>query len=448
MSRSDIAVKRQSNAKDPSSEPGKWWDFVPAFLNRNLLRRNPLPESCRRALVYSPNLGGHRHIYSKKVIDALTDAGLEVTFAFCGIQTDGKRRIFEPMNSPHVDALRQQSGVTMLDVSDRFPKDGGELAFIVNLQREHAIDYTLFIDGDALIPEFMAQLKPGAPRLLGRNYAIFILSEFFHIGSLRWRQFRNPKRRPFLKARAFHQFAFKHLDLLDGGLYSDECLVDSLRSPKCLHLPEVGHTPVAPSDDPAVQMFFGGVRERYAEFLARHPGKEVVLCFGDLEARKGFDFLVRLVADRPNLVLVRIGRIKPSYHHDWQTVLRREKILFEDRLFEFEHYINDQALMDVLFQSIDYLLLPYKTYYRTSSVMIQALSYGKPLLVSHVGLMRHRVEKNNLGRFFRDCNYDNFAEEFEKLRAERDSYTDSIQAYYTREFSQDAFAQTLAQTLE
>jgi glycosyltransferase involved in cell wall biosynthesis len=401
-----------------------------------------------RALVYSPNLGGHRHIYSKKVIDALRDLGVEVTFAFCGIETNAAKRHFVPMQSPHVDALERRGDVTMLNISDRFSAGVDELKLIVHLQEEQGVEYTLFIDGDVLIPAFLEQLKPGRPRLRGRNFAIFILSEFHHMGSLKWRQFRDPKRRPHLRAKLFHRHLFQRFHLLDGGLYSDECLAGAMKSPKCLHLPEVGHTRVEPSPDPKVREFFGDVRRRYAEFLARHPDKEVILCFGDLEARKGYDFLVQLVAERPDLVLVRVGRVKPSYHHDWQTVLSREKIQFEGRLFEFEHYINDQALMDALFESISYLLLPYKTYYRTSSVMIQALSYGKPLLVSHVGLMRHRVEKNRLGRFFRDCNYASFVSEFDTLRGELESYAESIRAYYDREFSADAFAQTLAQTLE
>lgn len=416
-------------------------------LNRFLLSRPNRPETLTRALVYSPNLGGHRHIYSKKIVDALESLGLEVVFVYCGILTDG-RRDFAPISSPHVAELENRKEVHAINVSDRLTRDTDELALIVELQREHNIDYTLFIDGDALTSIFLSQMKPRRPKLLGRNCAIFILSEFLHIASLKWRQYRIPARRPDLNRKLFHLFLFKHLNLLDFGLYSDEYVVQRAKSKKYVHLPEVGHAPVKSELSPEMARLLKSAMQSYKDFLGRHPDKEVILCFGDLEARKGYDFLVRLVEENPDLVLARVGRIKPSYRHTWDTVLKREHLLREDRIFEFEHYINDQEFIDTLFQSINFLLLPYKAFYRTSSVMTQAMSYTLPLLVSHVGLMRQRVEKDRLGRFFRDQNYDSFVEEFKLLRSDHASYTDSIRACYEREYAPEAIESALAETLE
>ena len=433
--------------KIPSAIGHPFWNAAFSTLGKAIPRRPKPGRPLERAMVYSPNVGGHRPLYSKKLVDALRNLGVqEIYFVYAGLQK-GAGGAFVPLESPHLKAM-DQAGVHMVDVADRFKSGIGELAFITGLQREHDIDYTLFVDGDALIGAFTRQLVPGAPKLIGRNCAVFILSEFFHRGSLSWRQARHPKRREELKHKYFHVYLLRHMDLLDGALFSDECFVRAAKSGKFLHLPEVGHARIPPDHDERKNRFFDEIERRYLEFLGRNKGKDVILAFGDLEMRKGFDYLLRLVKENPDLVLARIGRVKPSYRKTWEETLDLEQLAVEDRFFEVSHYINGQQLIDTLFNSVNYLLLPYKNHFRTSSVMIQALSYARPVLVPHVGLPRYRVERNRLGRFFRHLDYEDFAEEYAKLRKDHASYGDGIREYYEREFSDHVFENTLAKTLD
>lgn len=396
-------------------------------------------------IVYCPNIGGHRPVYSARFIDHYRDRGCQVYFIYCGILVSQKAQKLTPFESQYLEKYRDDPNVHLVCVRDELTRDTDELAFIVEQQRKFNAAITIFVDGDALMDVFWRQTQPGSPRLIGYNYAVIILIDFIYRKMSLSELWRQPVKREQWPHMMFHQYRLKHVDLIDGALCCDENLVDRMNSPRHFYLGDVCHVQPQPRNDSKRSEFFARTREELDQFLARNPDKEVILQFGELEPRKGFDFLLRLVTEEPDLVLVRTGRTKPSIKIEWKSLLAKENLRVEDRLFEVEMFIDDPQLIDRLFGSIPYLLMPYKNHFRTSIMMAQALSYNKPVLVPDIGLMPTRVRKYEVGRVFKHLDYKSFKNEWSKLRheARAGTYTDTIRKCYRLEFSDEAFEERL-----
>jgi glycosyltransferase involved in cell wall biosynthesis len=402
----------------------------------------------KNVLVYSPNIAGHRHAYSAQLIDYYLRQGFEVYFAYHGFIThNAGKKSYVQRDSKFLEAYSKIKGVHILQVGNPLAADVDELQMIVALQKEHKIFLTVYVDGDEMFPVFFKQVWPGAPRLIGRNYGVFIFSEFMYLKSLPWRQYRSHHNKTHLKRRIFTMYLFKYLDLLDGTLYSDEVVIKQADSPKFIHVPELGHANMEVVQDPEWRRFYQDVMKRFQHFVDTHKDKHLILCFGDLEERKGYDFLLKLCAEDEDLALIRVGRTKPGLLIAWDRIFNKEKLIYEDRLFELDHYVNSQEFMDMMFNAVPYVLMPYKGFLRTSSVMIQSLSYGKPLMVADIGLMRHRVQANKLGVIFKHKNYEDFAAKYAQFKKEYQKYIPKVKDYYEREFSEEAFTGAMGQTL-
>ncbi len=403
----------------------------------------------RHLLIYCPNLGGHRPLYLVRLLEFYLPRVERITLAYSGLLVDSAKQKYD-VNArvPFLEKFINHPKITWTQV---FPgvNRRKHLHDIVSLQETLQPDVTLFADGDALIHEFLYQLLPGFPRLHRPTYAVFILSEFFHEPFPRYRKVGWKNYLAKLRTLFFHRVALPNVPLLDGALHSDDKYVQWANTPRVTLLPELGGYPSderhIPSGD---RSFYARVTEAYQAFLSRHEGKEVILAFGDLEPRKGFRFLVRYVIEHPETILVRIGRTKPNYTEDWTTCLNRERLYKEDRFFELNVYVDDPDFIDVIFNSIRFLPLPYIQYYRTSSVMIQAISYKKPVIVPDIGLMGYRVKRYGLGLTFTPENYKNFAETVQRMRDAYPSFTPNLEAYMERFFSKEALENALQHTLE
>ncbi len=402
----------------------------------------------RGVLIYCPNLGGHRLGYAARLIDFYLAAGCDVHVAYRGFLAYARnKKRYATRDCALLDAYAEHERVQLVRLADPLARPAEVLGEIVEIQTQREIAVTVFVDGDDLIGTFVRQALPWSKRLRGKNYAVFILSEFLYIGGAPWYRAIRKRYRDHFMRRLFVQYVFQQVDMLDGALYSDEQVIARMRSSKFIHVPEIGHARAPEAISAGRASFYSEAMQRYASFLEAHEGKEIILCFGDLEPRKGHDFLVRLCAERGDLAFVRVGRTKPSMSMPWESVYDKERLLHEGRLFELDCYIDSQEFIDQLFGSIDYLLLPYRGFYRTSSVMVQALSYGKPLLVADAGLMGARVKRHELGRTYAHGDYAAFAEEYARLREDHASYAPKITAYYEAAFSERAFAAAMEATL-
>lgn len=409
-------------------------------LNKKRFKEPRIHVDSRNVLIYCPNIGGHRPIYAAKFIDHYLMRGFDVYFVYCGLITSGKNRVYSKIESSFLNVFKDNERFHDVCVLGKITKDTDELSFVVDLQKKCIAFLTIFIDGDAMTNTFYRQVRHGAPRLIGRNHAVFILLDFPYRDMRLNCLWKEPDKREQVMPLIFHRCRFKYLDLLDGALVSDENLFSQLKPTKHLKLGDVIHFEAPPDEDTRRKLFFKKVMKDYDEFLANNAGKDIILHFGENELRKGFDFLLRLVAEDPDLVLVRAGRTKPSWKISWDSILMKEQLMIEGRLFEVDMFIDSQEFIAKLFSSIKYFLFAYKNHFRTSILMTMVLSYGKPVMVPSLGLMKTRVERNKVGRVYQHKNYASFREEFTNLRDEHETYHENIKKYHDNEFSDEAWA--------
>lgn len=137
------------------------------------------------------------------------------------------------------------------------------------------------------------------------------------------------------------------------------------------------------------------------ELLHLPDDRCVVLFFGQIKRVKGLDVLLeampRVIADRPDVLLVVAGR-------PW-----KEDMLVHRQTVD-AHGLTEHVKMDLRFipdadavgyyMSSDLVVLPYRRVYQ-SAVLLMAMSYGRPVLVSDVESMREEVVDRENGLLFK-----------------------------------------------
>ena len=156
--------------------------------------------------------------------------------------------------------------------------------------------------------------------------------------------------------------------------------------------------------------------------------------FGDLETRKGFDMLLRLAASQPDTVCVRFGRTKTSYSSNLDTIQNKEKLLFENRIFELDMFVESRDLIDFIFTTVNFIILPYKRYFRSSGVLIDVLRRGLPVMTSQNGVMGYVVKKYGVGRVFKDGNSKSLEMEYLKFKENLHVYKNNIK-WFKKDYS-------------
>ena len=378
-----------------------------------------------RILVYCPNTGGHRHLYIKRICDLLLESAEEVFVFAIGLQLSAELKVFDSFESVYLDALRTNPRVKWITCFDPETHFRDEALFIRQLQERYRIELTLFPDGDALIPTFSDIAVTGDRPLLGRNYALFIRSEFLHEAA-----YQVPDLIPH--SASFYQAFFGAEGIcetvLDGRLVTDEQFSEFFPSGDSFFLPDIILA------DETTQEQYGKVpepmRQAVNEFLDEHSGKNVLLLFGVLENRKGYDFILKYALNHADSVVLRVGRTNPLFDfNDREMANDRATLLRERRLFELELFVNEAVFIDELFEAANVMLLPYRDFFRTSALMLEAVIRGKPVLVPDVGVMAARVKDHQLGRTFRNKDYASFEHEAELLIEHGGEYREHLAVY-------------------
>ena len=155
------------------------------------------------------------------------------------------------------------------------------------------------------------------------------------------------------------------------------------------------------------------------------------------------DYLLCLVDQHPDLVYVHLGETTGKIKNRKEFKALKNKLIQQQRIFEIDRWVSDQRIIDLFFESIKYLLIPYKNHYGSSGMMLDALSYGKPVLVPNTGLMSARIVDNQLGRTFKHLSYSSFCEQFHILRNEYQIYNKRTKEYYHHNFSQEKIFKAL-----
>jgi glycosyltransferase involved in cell wall biosynthesis len=355
---------------------------------------------------------------------------------------------YERVESPYLEIFQEESRVHLINTCDELDGVKNELNFIRKLQGELEPAVSLFIDGDILKYSFLRQLLPWQKRLLGNNFSLICLSEFIHVPVGRFQALKElwlfiyhhlidrhifvhrvdfVAKFPWLNK--FFLRSLRRFNLLTAVFCPDPGLVEQLGHSRVLFLPEPNTNDLQAKNTPKKSSFYARVKSQYLDFLERNKSKHVLLMFGDLESRKGYDLLLQLAARDPGCVCVRFGRTKGDYTATWAAILGKEKLMVEDRLFELDTYVESQELIDFIFSTVRFMILPYRQYYRTSGVLIDVLRRGLPVLTSDKGAMARIVRYYRVGRVFPDGNLQELQKEFSGFKEDYKNYLKNIEKF-------------------
>ncbi|MCX6579490.1 MAG: DUF115 domain-containing protein [Candidatus Aminicenantes bacterium] len=434
-----------------------------------IIRKDAEKDNRSSVLIYCADITGHRHLHSAYFIRFFLNRGYVVYFCYAGLISGylpGGRFGYKQSESPYLDVFRGNPRVHFIDICAELNAAKNELHFIVMLQSKLEPAVSLFIDGDILKWTFLKQLLPWQKRLHGSDFSIICLSEFLYlpVGKLQalkelwlvlYHHFSDPhifvhrvkfvEKFPLLNKLFFHCLC--RFNLLTAVFCPDARLVEKFRRPQVLFLPELVTNNLEVKPTGQESSFYARIKSQYSNFLEKHNGKQVLLMFGDLESRKGYDLLLQLAVQNPDCVCVRFGRTKPGYYAIWETILSKEKLLLEGRLFEVDIYIESQELIDFIFSTVRFMVLPYRKYYRTSGVLIDVLRKGLPVLTPDKGVMAYIVKHYRVGRVFHDGNLAELQKTFTEFKENYHSYVKNIEAFNSA-YSEKKIEEILAVMLE
>lgn len=394
----------------------------------------------KRVLVYSPHIGGHRPIYCQRICRSLARYGCEVFLLAVGHQKNATLRVFADVKSEYIDSLSELSCFLRIQDFDLSELYLNEPRFIRDLQRKWKVDVTLLVNGDEALPMLLRMTYGQAQKFEGKTVGLFINSEWVHNGgddvcSLPLRT---------VSYRSFFRQVGEGKSVLDGVIVTDDVLAESYgsNSTVCFHLPDI----TLPASNPIAKAKADTekVRALVDRFIERNVGRRLVLFFGDLEKRKGFDFLLRFCSEEDDTILLRIGRTKPGYTPGgMEDVSCKSKLVIEDRILEIDAFIEDIDLVNYFFKLANFIPLPYHRFLRTSGLMLEAVARGLPVIVSDVGLMSVRVEKYGLGLVFKAGSYEDFAAKLKSMFKVYINYRKNLDDY-AKNYSEESIDRSMA----
>lgn len=422
-------------------------------------------ELANPVLIYACTFGGHRHLYAYHLAALFSELGVPVVVASLGYP-DGRVAGTQAIRftwkdvPPTVTALGALPHAAVADIEPAFSVCGDHLLVVHHLQQLIAPRLTVFVDGDNMADALMRQGMMGLPRLAFPTAGLFINWELLYTpeglfpddGHPAFGGFAVPVKRPGMTIEEDAYLSrLPGGELVDWVLSSDENAVSLLGGPHMIHMAELGAPEGAlpePPPDPHRSSYFERRRAMVMEFLDRHRDGDLLLLFGDLEARKGFEDLVAIAMRRPDTAVLRVGRTKPFFSPSWELVNARETLLRQDRYLEIEGFLDDHELQRTLFERIRLLVLPYRKFLRSSGVMVDALRAGRPVIVPDGGLMAERVKRHRLGLTFKPGDFDSLLAAFDALRQQPEAFHDPIATYVRDTLSSAALKAQLADLLD
>jgi hypothetical protein len=366
----------------------------------------------KKILLYSPDLVGHPRVYCRVIADALIDSPCELFIALGLTESVGLRE------SPDLQPLQNRTNVQLIDCRhySRCGQTNLTAEELVEMQNQFQIDTTLFIEADKFNIEFQRIAAGEAPRLKGRNIGIFANTAEWYPGEdsftgarkrILTRSLRttlgNIKRAMFNRRdqpKYFYEDIIINNAILDEIIVKDERLAE-WRGPPVYWMPEISR-PVPTSESVADRAEYELRARELAGFLERNSDREAVLYFGDAAYYKGYDLFLQFIAENPLTCGVHPGRSydeQQKSYFEYDVDQLRSRLLQEGRLYETNTYVHTQSLKELFFN----VIRVYITFHRlalSSSTVIQAAEFGKPVLVPDRGLLAYRARRYSIGRVY------------------------------------------------
>ena len=361
------------------------------------------------ALIYSPGFDGHRQIYVFVLSHILREIGFSVYIAG---NTDQKIS-----NTFYLDTLKLLPKVQIINTS-KYPEGGLKITYsqFLELQNRLSVDITILPEADHHLELLASQIPKKKKCLRGKLFGIFLRPFYFyqHLGILdTLRYIKHLPSRWKIDERLFHEFLLDRFTLLDSALYIDEKYVQ--QHPRRVWIPDMFQQYA----DIVDQNITAGQRiwiERLNEFKGKNPDRFLFLYFGTAQYRRGYDIVLNM-AVKYDGCFIHCGLQNNKEKFVYDTKALRTSLEKRGGLFETNQYIEDPICVESFFRSVTHLILPYRNFYGSSGVMLQALNYGIPILAPNTGIIGHRIKQYGLGLIYNTEDTSKLYSQFDKLRA-------------------------------
>jgi hypothetical protein len=297
------------------------------------------------------------------------------------------------------------------------------------LQRNYLPDLTIFPEADNHMSLFMSQIFNKKNRFRGRLIGIFLRPFYFYQQTGLIEKLKYLKHLPTRwrnDERLFFSFFQRQFSLLDIALTIDENFAVNHRYFQWL--PDVfqNYADLIVQDKKSEQREW---IERLNDFKERNKGKFCLLYFGTAQYRRGYDILLQLARTNGDC-FIHCGLRNPDEKYYYKVDDLRSSININGCLFETDQYIVDPFCIENFFKSVSHLVLPYRNFFGSSGIMLQALSYGIPVLTPESGIMGYRIKKFNLGLTYDDKKPTSLNTQFNYFKGcTPGNYSNDIKAY-------------------
>lgn len=150
-------------------------------------------------------------------------------------------------------------------------------------------------------------------------------------------------------------------------------------------------------------------QEQARKALKISPDSPVLLFFGQIKKVKGLDVLLKslpkIIKEFPTLQLVIAGKVWKDNFENYQAIINKNKL--ENNIFLHIRYIPDEEV-SLFYSASDMVVLPYQKIYQ-SGVLLMAMSYKKPVMVSNIDGMTEIIQHNTNGYLFETENSEDLA---------------------------------------
>lgn len=357
------------------------------------------------ALIFSPDLDGHRQLYVFVLSHILEELGFKIFVA-----ANPKKKV---TNSFYIDKLNKNPEINLID-TNTYTIGGLNFSIkdFLKLQNDTKSDLTILAEADPHFQMLISQIFRKKNKLRGKVVGIFMRPFYYYreknlLSKLRFiKHFFSRWNRD---EQLFFEFFLKKFSILDVVFSIDENFVSKHRNFKWL--PDVfqqyADSIVAPNENFEQRLWI----DKLNAFKSKNKENFFFLYFGTAQNRRGYDTLLKL-AEETGGCFIHCGLrdMEVNYHYNTNEIISNLKK--EDKFFETNEYIEDPLCVEHFFKSVSHLILPYKTFYGSSGVMLQALNYGIPVLAPDSAIIGYRIKNYNLGQTYTEKDINSLISQF------------------------------------
>ena len=381
----------------------------------------------KKILIYAPRIGGHRQVYCNVITQWALESKMDVILCIGNDWCRDGNTISQ--GSPYIDLYMTNTNVDFINASQK-PPHKSDSEYLLDLENYIKPDLIFVISGDEFnnsLYSFMKDLI--VPKKHSSKWVGIFISCFCYPDLANW-----------LKQKVQKLMLKQKLKYFDRTYWLDEYFVNNKNDKNKFWLPDISKSfNIDVNNDDAE---FELLCPQIDNFLMNNKGKDVLLFFGRDFNRKGFDFIIELALEDEQFVVLRAG--DPLENTDEsQEIMEKMSILEKNgRLLNIPKFIENPSIISKLFQTTNYILLPYRDHYSSSGVMLQAIEFQKPVVVPNIGLMGKRVFENHIGITYKHKKYDEFKKAVYKIQKEYHNYIPYTITFY-ESFSKEAIFKRL-----